>query len=86
MFLTPLVVTRGIAERIKKDEEFSKFVVESHLRYLRQDWGDTCEEDWKLNDNAVKNGNDRIVAKYGNIFIITEWDRSVTTILFTEEY
>lgn len=86
MILGKTVVTRGIAERIRKDDEFGNFIAKSFERYLRKDWGDTCEEDWKLNDEAVKSGCDRIVAKYDNIFIITEWDRSVTTILFTEEY
>lgn len=43
-----------------------------------------------FSDAAVKNYNDRIVAKYktslGDIFIITECDRSYTTILFADEY
>ena len=59
-------------------------------RYRMCDWGDTCYDDWQMNDDAVKYGNDRIVAKYclsfGNIFIITEYDRSATTILFCNEY
>lgn len=80
------VMTRGIVSKIKEDRKFAEFVYESIGKYVRQDWGDTCEEDSKLNDSAVKNGDSRIVAKYDNIFIITEWDRSVTTVLFTEEY
>ena len=80
------VMTRGIAAKIKEDRKFAEFVYESIGKYVRQDWGDTCEEDSKLNDSAVKNSDSRIVAKYDNIFIITEWDRSVTTVLFTEEY
>lgn len=81
-----LVATRGISEKVAKDEKFAKFVAESFGRYMRQDWGDTCKEDWKLNDDAVKYGNDRIVVSYDNIFIITEYDRSYTMILFKEEY
>ena len=80
------VMTKGIAAKVRKDEDFSIFIMESIQRYLRKDWGDTCKEDWKMNDSAVENGDDRIIAKYDNIFIITEWDRLVTTILFTEEY
>lgn len=80
------VMARGINVKMKEDEKFAQFVMDCYGRYLKQDWGDTCKEDWKMNDYAVKNGNDRIVARYGNIFIITEWDRSVTTILFTHEY
>lgn len=81
-----LVATRGISEKVARDENFAKFVAASFGRYMRQDWGDACKEDWKMNDDAVKYGNDRIVASYDNIFIITEHDRSVTTILFKEEY
>ena len=47
-------------------------------------------DDKLLNDEAAKNGDDRIVAKYktskGDIFIITEWNRTETTILFANEY
>ena len=63
----------------------------SHLltRHLHCDWGDICDEDWKLNDHAVKNG-ERLLSAYlvagEKVFIITEWDRSVTTILFADEY
>lgn len=80
------VMTRRIATKMEKDENFAKFIYECVAKYNSKDWGDTCEEDSKLNDLAVKNGDSRIVAKYDSIFIITEWDRSVTTILFTEEY
>lgn len=80
------VMTRGISEKIKESEDFARFIMSCVNKYVKQDWGDTCKEDWELNDNAVKYDNDRIVARYDNIFIITEWDRSVTTILFTDEY
>ena len=60
------------------------------MKYINCDWGDTCKEDVELNDNAVENNNDRILAVYetsqGKIFIITEWDRSYTTIMFSHEY
>lgn len=86
MELGQIVVTRRIADETAKNWDFYVFVLTAVKKYMRQDWGDTCKEDWKMNDAAVESGNDRIVAKYDNIFIITEWDRSVTTILFTEEY
>ena len=60
------------------------------IRYKNQDWGNLCEEDKKLNDEAIKTGNGRILAAYetskGKIYIITESDISATTILFSEEY
>lgn len=84
------VVTRGINDRIADDAKFAKFITESFARYVNCDWGELCEEDKAMNDSAVKNDDDRIVAKYSynneDIYIITEWDRSVTTILFTYEY
>ena len=58
-------------------------------RHLRCDWGDLCDEDWAQNDHAVKSG-ERLLSSYQaagqKVFIITEWDRSVTTILFADEY
>lgn len=59
-------------------------------RHAECDWGDLCEEDKKENDDAVKNGN-RIMSSYSitpidKIWIITEHDRSVTTLLCPEDY
>lgn len=87
--LGKVMVTIGISDAIIETDNFAQFVNESLCRYIKQDWGDTCEEDAKQNDEAVENG-DRIHAVYKKenwtIWIITEWDRSVTTILFPEEY
>lgn len=75
-----------------EDIWFASFVYQSFERYILCDWGDTCEEDKQSNEYAVKHG-ERILAKYKDashadwrIWIITEWDRSVTTILFPDEY
>lgn len=84
------VQTRGIAEACKDNAEFTKEIYKAFNKYIAGDWGDTCEEDAELNNQAIANNDDRIVAKYktskGNIFIITEWDRSYTTIMFADEY
>ena len=57
---------------------------------MSADWGDMCRSDRELNDSAVKSGNDRILAAYetceGKIYIITDRDRSYTTILFAADY
>ena len=86
-----IVLTRGINDRVCEDAKFSKAVIGALLRYSKKDWGELCEEDKLLNDMAVENGEDRIVAKYliedsEAIYIITEADRSCTTILFTSKY
>ena len=52
--------------------------------------GDTCESDARANEEALRSGN-RIISWYQvskelRIMIITEADRSATTILLPEEY
>lgn len=60
------------------------------LKHSLGNWGDVCEEDAAANNEALKNG-DRILSSYRaengeKIWIITEYDRSYTTILLPEEY
>jgi hypothetical protein len=58
-------------------------------RHVTGDWGDLDEEDKKENDLSVQKGY-RILSAYGKgerkLWIITESDRSVTTILRPDEY
>ena len=59
-------------------------------RHLRGDWGDTCKNGRIANERAICNG-DRIVSWYQlsgktRVLIITEADRSATTIMLSEEY
>ena len=89
-FLGKVVMTRGIKDCIADDEVFTKEVLKALLRYRNHDWGNLPEEDKRMNDEAIKNSNDRVFAAYktsqGKIYIITEYDRSCTTILFSHEY
>ena len=59
-------------------------------RHLRGDWGDLTAEDRKQNDLALENGlrvfSCYVLPKNATVWIITEWDRSVTTVLLPEEY
>ena len=59
-------------------------------RHLREEWGDLCEEDKQLNCAALDNGG-RLFSAYHlhtgvKIWIITEADYSVTTVLLPEDY
>lgn len=58
-------------------------------RHLSGDWGTVCDEDKQTNEYALKNG-ERILSRYEHdeisIYIITEWDRSYTTIMRVEDY
>jgi len=84
-----LVWTRGVNDRVAVDASFSKFVMDSLKRHTNCDWGDLSAEDKRENDFSVDNGL-RLLSSYQRddwkIWIITEADRSVTTILFPEEY
>ena len=88
--LGQVVQTRGLYSMTEANPDRHNEVVTALHRYMGGDWGNTCQEDAELNNEAVRSGQDRIVAKYclsfANIFIITEWDRSYTTILLCEEY
>ena len=57
--------------------------------HQRGHWGDICQEDWQENDLNVKKGF-RILSVYetgkGRIWIITERNRSLTSILLPSEY
>lgn len=60
-------------------------------KHLDGDWGDALgDEDKATNDSALENG-ERLLSAYtdpsGNkLWIITEWDRSVTTLLLPSDY
>ena len=59
-------------------------------RHQSGDWGDVCKEDNQANEGALKHGG-RLLSVYHDrqgtkFWIITEADRSVTTILLPEDY
>jgi hypothetical protein len=88
--LGQVVSTRGVNDLIAEDQKFAKFVLDSLSRHANGDWGDMCQEDKAENERALVDGN-RIFSAYKSddlpkIWIITEWDRSATTILFPDEY
>jgi len=81
------VATPGALDALSKSNETAwSFLV----RHLAGDWGDVCLEDREANDEAVKDGS-RIFSAYTlksaeKIWVITEADRSMTTILLPSEY
>ncbi len=85
-----LLMTRGVNDQVADNEAFAKFVTESLARHAKGDWGDLCDEDRKENELSLKAGY-RLLSAYESgelpkIWIITERDRSATTILFPDEY
>ena len=60
------------------------------IRHVTGDWGDLPDEDKEENALSVEKGF-RIFSSYklesgAKIWLITEWDRSVTTFLLPSEY
>ena len=90
-----IVASRGVYDLACRNPDFARFVQKSLNRHVKADWGDVDGEDKQANDQSLKQGtrllsayNDDHFPKYGvaTIWIITEADRSATTILFPDEY
>ncbi len=80
-----VVETPGAKESIDQEKK-----AEALGRHRQGDWGDMCDEDKQSNARALVDGT-RLLSCYSSadglmFWIITEADRSVTTILLPEEY
>ena len=82
-----IVATQGALRLL---EDANKAPLEFLSRHLRGDWGDLSPEDKAENELSLKQGL-RLMSSYPitdreTLWIITEADRSVTTLLLPEEY
>ena len=91
--LGQLVMTRGVADQLEADSAFAAHVMRSLQRYTRCDWGEVDDEDSHMNDSAIGPDVDSISAVYTHpdhpdweIWIITEADRSATTVMFPADF
>lgn len=71
-------------------EQVHKSPLEFLSRHLRGDWGDLCQDDKAENELSLKYGF-RLMSSYQiteteKLWVITEGDRSVTTLLLPAEY
>lgn len=85
--LGQVVATPGALEAL---ENAGQMVNDFLDRHARGDWGELSDEDWQANEQALQD-NSRLLSAYTTatgekIWIITEWDRSVTTLLLPEDY
>lgn len=80
------VITPGATELLEAE---GKTATEFLVRHHSGDWGTVSESDKKLNDSDVNRGG-QLLSAYelptGKIWIITEGNRSATTILLPSEY
>lgn len=65
-------------------------VIDALARHALGDWGDVCEQDRQENELSLKEGY-RLFSVYHatdgtKFWVITEWDRSATTVLLPEDY
>ena len=80
-----VVVTRAAVEVLLPADMFGALG-----RHIHGDWGDVDEEDWQANDVSLQEGT-RLLSAYHTasgikLWVITEWDRSLTTILLPSDY
>ena len=58
-------------------------------RHVTGDWGDLCADDIKANHQSILDGT-RILSAYAlqgtKLYVITEGDRSITTLLLASEH
>ena len=79
------VSTSGAFSTLTSDD-----VLRGILRHSTGDWGELDDEDKAHNEKALLTGG-RLVSRYSSaegdpFYIITEWDRSLTTVLLTHDY
>jgi hypothetical protein len=84
------VMTQGVSELVEEHDIEGRLELTKILhRHGAGDWGDVDEEDANQNEFAMNNG-ERILSSYElfgkTVWVITEWDRSYTTVLFPSEY
>jgi len=82
--LGQVAITANASLRLATEQVFAAL-----RRHASGDWGDLCPDDTLANDTALQQGG-RLFSAYGQgqhrFWVITEADRSVTTVLLPEDY
>jgi hypothetical protein len=82
-----VVATPGALRACEKAEQAPEVFLDRHVH---GDWGDVPEEDKQENERSIEQGL-RVLSAYTTsageqIWVLTEADRSATTLLLPEEY
>lgn len=85
--LGQVLATPGVLELLQSHQLLPLSFIQRHVV---GDWGDICAEDQQVNADALQYGY-RLMSVYAitpteKLWIITEADRSCTTLLLPEEY
>ena len=83
--LGQIVATRGAIQTLAPEHIYLAL-----CRHVSGDWGTLDESDREANETALQNGSRLFSVYYTEsgvkFYVITEWDRSVTTVLLPEDY
>ena len=92
----PVVMTPGIRDIIRTGNDAAELIQRCLDRHTSGDWGDLCDDDKQLNQDSLDEEREKgytyenlfssYETDFGKIYIITECDRSVTTVLLSDEY
>ena len=85
--LGEIVLTEGAATALHSTGQTPEQLL---ARHCFGDWGELDADDWARNNHALENAL-RLLSSYRlrdktKIWVITEWDRSSTTILLPDDY
>ena len=87
--LGQVVITAAIDQWTREAQVWGHIQGALFNQHMRADWGEVGSEDWASNNQALRDGG-RLLSAYTiegrKVWIITEADRSSTTILFPEDY
>ncbi len=99
-FGTQTVTTASVADAMKASREFAYFVLNAMQRFAEADWGEINSQDKKSNNKALKK-NGYLLGRYKykgperrfktlvgwdrDIYIITDYGQTVTTVCFCNE-
>ena len=93
--LGKVVCTATLNNAMSENKQFASEVMSALQKYCNKDWGDLCEEDKQMNDDALQYPDDLyLLTVYqtckGKIYIITERisenaGYNVTTLCFPDE-
>ena len=85
-----MVTKSDLLDALAETEDVPQQVIAGLVsRHVAADWGEVDAEDWQTNDRALREG-DRLLSAYTSpggirLWIITEADRSATTVLLPED-
>lgn len=84
-----VVCTKGVNDAMADNASFAEFVTGCLKRHASGDWGDLGEQDKRENEYSLGKYL-RLFSAYNyhdkKVWVITEADRSATTVLFPDEY